>query len=354
MRPSLWSAAQAHDWYKQQPWLVGCNYTPATAINQLEFWQPETFDPARIKLELGWAKRLGFNTIRVFLHDLVWSADPSAMTERIDQVLSIAQQAEIRVMLVLFDSCWCPFPRLGKQLEPLPGTHNSGWVQSPGAHSLHDRSDWGRLEAYVRGVVRTFANDPRVLIWDVWNEPCNNNSAQWGKFESPNKRKQVKELLEFTFEWVRQEQPSQPVTSGIWDGDWSHDKTLTAIQRLQLVNSDVITFHHYGDGESFAHRVEWLQRYERPLLCTEYLARPLGSTLEEILPVARAAQVGLYNWGFVDGRTQTRYPWDSWQRAYKTGELDEWFHDLLHTDGSPYLDSEVALLREYLLQKEFA
>jgi hypothetical protein len=354
MLKTTWSAQRAHEWYEQQPWLVGCNFTPATAVNQLEFWQAETFDPARIERELGWAKRLGFNTIRVFLHDLVWSADPSGMTQRIDQMLAIAHNAGIKTMLVLFDSCWNPFPRLGQQLDPLPGTHNSGWVQSPGAHALQNRQEWPRLEAYVRGVVKTFAHDPRVLIWDVWNEPCNTNWAHWGRFEHPDKRKMVKALLELAFDWVRQEQPTQPITSGIWDGDWSHDKTLTAIQRMQLENSDVVTFHHYGEAEAFEHRVDWLQRYGRPLLCTEYLARSLESTLEGILPVAKAARVGLYNWGFVDGRTQTRFPWDSWDRAYKKGETVEWFHDLLHTDGTPYREAEVALLREYLLEKELA
>jgi len=67
-----WRASAARDWYSEQGWLVGSNYIPATAINQLEMWQADTFDPQRIDLELGWAEGLGMNTMRVFLHDLLW------------------------------------------------------------------------------------------------------------------------------------------------------------------------------------------------------------------------------------------------------------------------------------------
>src|SRR5438045_5946418 len=64
-----WSEQKANSWYQQQPWVVGSDYIPASAINELEMWQAETFDPKQIDKELGWAEGLGMNTMRVFLHD---------------------------------------------------------------------------------------------------------------------------------------------------------------------------------------------------------------------------------------------------------------------------------------------
>src|SRR5579864_2480427 len=128
----IWTPRQANDWYLRQSWMLGANYIPASAINQLEMWQAQTFDPARIDKELGWAESIGMNTMRVFLHDLPWQQDAAGFQKRIDQFLRIASQHHIRPMFVLFDSCWQPLPHLGKQPEPKPGVHNSGWVQSPG------------------------------------------------------------------------------------------------------------------------------------------------------------------------------------------------------------------------------
>jgi endo-1,4-beta-mannosidase len=162
-----WTETQASEWAEKQPWLVGSNYIPATAINELEMWQPDTFDPARIDKELAWAQAIGLNTMRVFLHDLLWQQDSRGFTKRIDTFLAIADKHHIRPLLVLFDSCWDPNPRLGAQRNPTPGIHNSGWVQSPGANALADSSQYPRLEAYVKGVVGAFGNDKRVLGWDV-------------------------------------------------------------------------------------------------------------------------------------------------------------------------------------------
>src|SRR5438105_10712568 len=168
-----WPAEKANAWYAKQPWLVGSNYIPTDAINQLEMWQADTFNPAEIEKELGWAESLGMNTMRVFLHDLLWQQDAAGFQKRIDSFLTIASRHHIRPLFVLFDSCWDPLPRLGPQHPPTPGVHNSGWVQSPGAAALADTGQQPRLKAYVQGVVAAFAKDDRVLAWDLWNEPDN-------------------------------------------------------------------------------------------------------------------------------------------------------------------------------------
>jgi hypothetical protein len=106
MAKERWSAERANAWYAQQPWPVGSDYIPADAINQLEMWQADTFDPQRIDLELGWAEAIGMNTMRVFLHDLLWQQDREGFEKRIDTFLTIAQKHHIRPVLVIFDSCW--------------------------------------------------------------------------------------------------------------------------------------------------------------------------------------------------------------------------------------------------------
>jgi hypothetical protein len=168
-----WTPEKAQAWYAQQRWLVGTNYLPSTAINQLEMWQAETFDPKRIEQEFTWAQNMGMNTHRVFLHDLLWQQDAAGFKRRINQFLEIAARHGIKPIFVLFDSCWDPNPRLGPQHPPIPGVHNSGWVQGPGAAAMADRSQHARLENYVKDIVGSFANDNRILAWDVWNEPDN-------------------------------------------------------------------------------------------------------------------------------------------------------------------------------------
>lgn len=341
-----WSEAQAHAWYEQQPWLVGANYTPANAINELEMWQAETFDPATIDKELGWAADLGMNTMRVFLHDLLWQQDAEGFKARIDQFLRLAEKHRIRPMLVLFDSVWDPNPQLGKQREPRPGVHNSGWLQSPGAKALQDPTQHARLKAYVKGVVGAFATDQRVLAWDLWNEPDNLNPNSYGKLEPPNKVDLVLDLLPKAFEWARSAQPQQPLTAGVWKGDWSTDGKMTRLDTLMIALSDVISFHSYDDAEEFEKRIGWLRRFNRPLLCTEYMARGNKSTFQGSLPIAQKHRVAAYNWGLVMGKTQTHLPWDSWQRPYTDREPAVWFHEIFRPDGTPYQADEVALIRE--------
>ncbi len=348
-QPARWSPQQASDWYARQPWLVGSNYLPAYAINELEMWQPQTFDSKRIDLELGWAESLGFNVMRVFLHDLLWQQDAAGFQKRMDIFLSIAEKHHIRILFVLFDSCWDPLPQLGKQHAPRPGVHNSGWVQSPGAKALSDPSQYPRLEAYVKGVVGAFATDPRVLGWDVWNEPDNDNASSYASTELANKTQLALVLLPKVFAWAREAGATQPLTSGVWKGDWSSPKKLTAMEKMQLDQSDVISFHNYAPPKNFQKHIRWLQAYQRPILCTEYMARPTGSTFQAILPVAQKDHVAAVNWGFVAGKSQTYLPWDSWQEPYVNRQPKIWFHDIFRTDGTPYSQHEVDFLRQLLI-----
>lgn len=341
-----WTQERANAWYAKQPWLVGSDYIPDDAVNELEMWQAATYDPKEIDRELGWAEGLGMNTMRVFLQDQLWQQDPAGFKKRINDFLAIAARHHIRPMLVLFDSCWDPYPKLGPQHPPIPGVHNSGWVQSPGAQELSDPADYSRLREYVLGVVGAFAKDPRVLAWDVWNEPDNDNVGSYDKEELKNKNSLIEKLLPRVFAWARKADPVQPLTSGIWYGDWSSPASLPQMAKIQVANSDILTFHNYGWPEDFEQRIEDLRQYGRPIICTEYMARGVGSLFDTILPIAKREHVGAINWGFVAGKTQTYLPWDSWQRPYVLEKPPVWFHDIFYPDGTPYRPREVKIIRE--------
>lgn len=343
-----WTVEASNHWYQKQPWLVGSNFIPATAINELEMWQADTFDAAEIDKELGWAESLGLNTMRVFLHDLLWQQDAEGFKKRISVFLNIAHKHHIRPMLVLFDSCWDPNPELGKQREPRPGVHNSGWMQSPGARALQDPREYPRLEAYVKGMVAAFGHDERVLAWDVWNEPDNRNESAYGKLEPTDKIALVAELLPKVFLWARAEGPIQPLTSGVWHDDWSSLEKLSPTEKTQIEMSDVISFHSYDGPAEFEKRVISLQQYRRPILCTEYMARGNGSTFQGTLPIARKYHVAAINWGLVAGKTQTYLPWDSWEKPYTDREPAVWFHEIFRTDGKPYREEEATFIREII------
>jgi len=342
---SRWTEEQANHWYGDQPWLVGANFLPSDAVNELEMWQPETFNPTEIDRELGWAEGMGMNTMRVFLHNLLWEKDAKGFKERIDKFLAIAAKHHIRPIFVLFDSCWDPDPKLGPQRPPIPGVHNSGWVQAPGRKMLGDPQQHPRLRDYVQGVVGAFANDPRILAWDVWNEPDNDNASSYGSIELKNKRELILDVLPEAFAWARSAHPVQPLTSGIWTGDWSSLDKMSSVSRLQIERSDVISFHNYDWPEGFEGRILELQQFHRPLLCTEYMARGAGSTFDTILPIAKKYNVAAINWGLVKGKSQTYLPWDSWQRPYVLIKPTLWFHDVFYEDGTPYRQREVDIMR---------
>lgn len=324
-----WSKEKANKWYDQQPWLVGCNFSPSTAINQLEMWQEDTFDAQTIDRELKWASDIGFNTVRVYLHDLAWEADASGFKKRIKEFLDIAERHNIKPMFVLFDDVWNPNPKIGKQPAPQPGVHNSGWVQSPGKAVVNDPKSWPRLERYVKDIIGTFADDKRVLFWDLYNEPGN---SEQGSKSLP--------LLKKTFEWARESHPSQPITVGVWFGN-------KELNEFQLAASDIITFHNYNDANSLSDQIANLKEHGRPIICTEWLRRE-HSNVASHLPIFKKERVGCYNWGLVSGKTQTIYPWGSKKGA---PEPKVWFHDLLRKDGTPFDPKEVALFKELTARK---
>jgi hypothetical protein len=306
VRASRWPAEKAREWYARVGPLCGCNYLPRTAVNTTEMWQK--LDEATIDEELGWAAACGLNSVRVFVQYVVFEAEPEGLLARMDRFLTLAAKHRISVMVILFDDCFIPEPTLGPQPDPIPGVHNSRWTASPGERRKRPEN-WPALERYVRAVVGRFANDPRVLVWDLYNEA----------------KKESRPLVEAAFAWARAANPSQPLTS-CWEA-------------ADL--SDVLTFHDYEPPNAAA--LDKLVA-ERPAFCTECIARARGSRFENVLPAFAERHIGWYMWGLVKGRLQTHFPWGSKEGS---PEPRPWHHDLLQPDGAPYAPAEIEAIKRF-------
>ena len=350
-----WTEERAWQWHNENGWMVGTNFNPSTSINQLEFWQEDTYDQETIERELEWSAELGMNMHRVYLHNLLWDQDSIGFLKRVDTYLEISESKGIKTLLVLLDDVWHPIPKLGNQPEPIPFVHNSGWVQAPGSKILGDSSRHNELKNYIKGVITHFSDDKRVMGWDLYNEP-DNVSPDNPKY--PERGPEVKEkhiyslsLLKKTFRWAREVNPSQPLTVGLWKDPvtWRNIDSLSAIDRFAISNSDVISFHAYGSLEETMKKIEDLEQFNRPLLCTEYLARGEQNTFQVILPLFKEKEVAAVNWGFVAAKTNTAFPWSSWQ--VKFDSLPKiWHHDIYLPDKTPYDQKEIDFLKEMLLK----
>ena len=312
-----WTAERAWAWYNAQPWRVGCNFLPSTAVNDVEMWQRESFDAKTIDRELGWAQKLGFNTVRVFVNYAVWEADAAGLKETFGQFLQIAANHGISTLVILFDDCFNPEPCFGKQPDPIPGVHNSQWVQSPGARRRGDPEAWPKMEQYIKEMVNTFRTDKRVLAWELYNEPS-----------------QSLPLVEAAFRWAREAKPSQPITTTIFGPP--------EIQKRIIELSDVFCFHDYGMLPGVKCQLANLLPHGRPVLCTEWMARGAGSRFETHLPFFKENRIACWSWGLVAGRTQTYFPWGSPKGA---PEPKLWHHDILRGDGTPFDDREIQFIK---------
>jgi len=328
-----WSKERADSWYAKQDWITGANFIPSTAINQLEMWQEDSFDLETIERELGYAAGIGFNTMRVYLHSLAYKSDPEGFKKRVDTYLGLADEHSIKTILVIFDDVWDANPEIGKQRDPEPGVHNSGWVQDPGYTASEEQANSPELKKYVQDIIKTFKSDNRVLFWDLYNEPGNSG-----------KKNQSLPLLKNVFAWAREINPDQPLSVGLWD--WS----FIELNAFQAQHSDIITYHDYESPEWHRRVIQLLKSYDRPMICTEYMARTRDSRFSNTLPMLAEYNIGAINWGLVNGKTNTIYAWDT---PIESGEDPvEWFHDIFRKDGTPYREDEINLIKKLI--KEYS
>jgi hypothetical protein len=324
---TVWSTEKADEWYRGKKWPLGFNYLPSTAVNSTEMWQNESFDAAAMERELALAAGYGYNSCRVFLQYLVWREEGDVFEGNFERFLGIANKNNITVLPIFFDDCAFAGkePFLGKQDEPKPGIHNSGWTPSPGFTVADDPACEESLKSYVQALVNAHKDDGRIIAWDLYNEPGN----------SGRENKSLP-LLTKTFAWARECSPGQPLTSGIWA--WKdYDLACAGL-------SDIISFHDYGNAENTKTRVASLKQYRRPLICTEWLHRPNGNTIETHLPLYKAEHIGAYHWGLVSGKTQTYLNWDKSKNTAEGTAL--WQHDIFTGDLKPYSEKETAFIKE--------
>lgn len=334
-----WSVEQAVSWASAQEWTVGCNYVTSTAINQIEMWQAESFDPETMDVELGRAESLGFNVVRVFLSTHVYFDDPKGFKKRFSEFLSICDRHGIKALPTFWTNGGkCESPKLGKQPESVRGVHNSQWIMTPGAEYVNDSSRWPELERMVKDIIRTYRKDGRILMWCLYNEP--ENLRRGVRSSVP--------LMEETFRWARSCNPSQPLTAPLWHPVGSRNTSLPEVV-CALDNSDVISFHCYDDKVTLENFIKSLLPFGRPMICTEYMRRP-KSTFGDALPVFKKYGVGAISWGLTAGKCNFNFPWNKTDAEGKSipWEYDEpevWFHDIYRIDGTPYSTEEVDFIR---------
>ncbi len=328
---SQWSTDKAWKWYRQNSWICGFNYIPANAINYTAMWDKTSFSPDLIDKELALAESVGFNTLRVVLQFAVWENDPLYFRETLARFLAICTKHKIKVMPAFFDDCVFgenTEPSLGKQPEPVEGWYAWAWSPSPGHSLVTDSTTHYRLEKYVKDVMQTFRNDQAILAWDLYNEPTNSGL---GHKSLP--------LVRSVFKWAREINPVQPVTIGYWNGDKVLDDII-------FENSDIITFHSYSSKEEVENLINTLKLHKRPVICTEWLNRPMGSTVESVLPVFFKENVGCLHWGLVNGKTQTHLPWGHRPADLPFNHI--WQHDLYTTDYKIYSPYEIKLFKTFI------
>jgi len=354
-----WTVQKAKQWYGEQPWMVGCNFLPSTAINQVEMFQPDTYDPETIKRELGWAKALGFNTLRVYLHDILWQPEVrEGFLRSFDNFLDICASLDMRCIIVFFDDChWDHVIALGGQQPRIAAVNNIGWLKSPGRTLLdayHDGTiadvDRTRLKDYVQEILRRFDSDSRIVMWDIYNEPGTSHTRS---------------LLVDAWAWAREIGPSQPLTG-------CHYGSGEDYRDIQSDNSDIVSYHCYDSGKQQENIDSLREKHPgRPVICTEYMGRP-GSIFQKCLPVLKDNNVGAINWGLVNGKSGTVWRWpsqkpiselvanSSWSMkeieaahgfdqpapGENYPEPEMWFHDIFRVDGTPFDQNEVTFIEQ--------
>jgi len=329
-----WTVERANDWYASKGFVFGFNYVTSSAVNSTEMWQRENFEPETIKRELKMASDAGYNSCRVFLPFIVWENERGGFFSRFDEFLSISAGCGITVMPILFDDVAFAGrdPYGGPQDAPVKGVHNSGWTPSPGFAIADDPSRSAELEAYVKSIISAHKDDERIIVWDLYNEPCNSNRVD-----------KSLPLLTSVFRWARECAPSQPLTAAVWN----RADAGAEYERFIIENSDVVSFHDYGSANETVETVARLRRHGRPLLCTEWLNRYSNNRFETHLPLWKNENIGAYQWGLVAGKTQTYLSWDN-ELNGKDAMPKVWQHDMFYADGRPYDENEIEFIKTVL------
>lgn len=354
-----WSIEAINRWYDAQPWTTGINFYPSTAINQAEIWQEHDHERmfTDIGKELSLAKSIGFTSLRTIFPFELWRVSPEVYFRHVDEFLALCDVFGLSVMPVLFDDC-CVVKELyqpmqfGKQPDPVPGYFGGSPITcfettSEMGYNVTDEPGMEEVvECYIRELMEHYRSDKRVYAWNVWNEPGNSN-----------RRSRSLAMMRNVFDWLRKYDVSQPLTADVFaaacdfpDEYLRAPRTGTEIELAAIDLSDVISYHYYGDYLHMRQYIECLRIYQRPLLCTEWLHRPMRSFIQTHLPLLKRERVGSYFFGFVNGKMQFNEPWE-YLKVRKDMDLTLWMHDIYHKDFTPYDPEEIAVITKCNLEE---
>lgn len=329
-----WSNERANRWISEHPWQIGFNYVTSNAVNDIAMWMDSSFNPRLIENELECANNLGFNSLRVFLSYTVWLNERTAFEKNFETFLQIADRHNFCVMPVLFDDCAFDFgsePQYGVQPEPVYGVHNSRWVPSPGFQVQDDPDKLISCREYVTSIISNHVSDKRIFAWDLFNEPGNTERGD-----------KCLPLLTAVFEWAHEIAPIQPVTSSLW----RYDEGFAKVNATIIENSDIISLHAYTPLERTRELLDKYCMYHKPVIITEWLFRAGGNTYETHLPLFAERRIGIWQWGFITGKTQTNLSWSTMNGGTPNPVPEIWQHDILFPDHTPYDPKEIALLEK--------
>ncbi len=372
-----WSNEKAWEWFNARPWIRGFNFVPSDCSGWVEMWQEYNHEKKveTMRTELALAKQIGFNAVRQFLAFDVWMYQRESFLKNVEEYLEICHENGLGVMFVLISDGGRPKkkPEFGEinagifhgsfkvDTRMIPGIFPctdpvasaatpAATAAKPAPTPLYSPVDEPELAEkfyeYCEDLASRYAKDERVIVWNLWNEPGNSSR---GTLSVPHMKR--------AFEIFRSHDPIQPLCADVWRIPKSN--ILTEEEALAIELSDVISYHDYGSLDHSVRVIEFLRQFDRPLLNTEWLHRVQFNNVATHLPLYYNNNVGIFNWGFVNGKFKGHEPWEACWKRYAKGEkleMTKWQHDLLRPNHRPYDPEEINKFSLYagMADKAFA
>ena len=360
-RTGPWTKDQAWEWYNAQPWIRGCNYMPASSPNRYDMWQ--VWDSERrfeeMERELALAESIGFNAVRIIIVEdngfAVWCEDHDGYMRNLEHFLALCGKHKIRAIMCLGNDCSRPkelwsVPKPGPQPYDIGyhgGRKRSQHGSFPGAVGFISADDPELRPKFFKmcgEVMEKYKDDDRVLFWNIWNEPGNNNR---GKVTAP--------LFKEMFQLAWKIGVKHPCAADLWRGKL--EPNLETAEGIAAAWSDIISYHTYSPLHSQIKFAKELKaKFGRPMVNTEWLARIRGCDVQDCYPFFAQARIGCTCWGFVAGKYQTYEPWESMWRQVEKGhrgfKMTKWFHDLYRPSLKPYDPEEIDIIKHVNAQMD--
>ena len=358
-----WTPEEAWEWWDKKTWLMGLNYVPSCQPGY-NMWQEDTREEAMkvVLPELDLMQELGFNSVRLSLRMIWWVLDGEKHLDFMDEFFDECRKRGIGVVPILGNDC----VNFGRPADPsfkrphgpekFDLGYHGGHASSPFMGGVEDMVGWsywdddeyrGLCYDWVRAMFKRFAKDPRIDIWDMWNEAGMSNRHG---LSIP--------YLKKVFEIGRSYDPIAPLTACCWEYPEDYGVDMRAqieeVQRVAIDLSDIVSFHCYLAFDKVQNTIKMLEREERPIMNTEWLHRIYDNFVQDQLPLYFEKKIGSYHWGLVAGNSQHYLPWDN-IRGNRNLDYTRWQHDIIRQDGkTPYDPEEIALFKKYGAMKEKA